>query len=83
MPNHVHVLLEMARCEDLAKLVQGWKSYTAKRINEVVGREGQVWQKEYYDRLIRNTAHYTHTVAYIRKNARVAERIVGSSTSGF
>jgi len=81
MPNHVHVLLEIVRREDLAKIVHGWKSYTAKRINEVVGGEGQVWQREYYDRLIRNAEHYARTVEYIRKNARVAEGII-SRTAG-
>ena len=76
MPNHVHVLLEIERREDLAKTVQGWKSYTSKRINEVAGSEGQVWQREYYDRLIRNAEHYERTVEYIRKNARVAEGLI-------
>ena len=75
MPNHVHVLMEIERREDLAKIVHGWKSYTAKKINAVAGGEGQVWQKEYYDRLIRNAEHYTRTVEYIRKNVRVAEWI--------
>ena len=76
MPNHVHVLLEIEQREDLAKIVHGWKSYTAKRINEVVGGKGQVWQREYYDRLIRNAEHYSRTVEYIHKNARVAEGIL-------
>ena len=76
MPNHVHVLVEIERREDSAKIVQGWKSYTSKRINEVVGSEGQVWQREYYDRLIRNAEHYERTVEYIRKNARVAEGLI-------
>jgi REP element-mobilizing transposase RayT len=81
MPNHLHVLLEIERREDLARVVQGWKSYTAKRINEVVGSEGQVWQREYYDRLIRNAEHYERTVEYIRKNARMAEGLI-SRTAG-
>lgn len=83
MPNHVHVVMEIVKCEDLTKVVHGWKSYTAKRINKVVGSEGQVWQSEYYDRLIRNVEHYTRTIEYIRKNAHVAEcvisRTVGST----
>lgn len=80
MPNHVHVLVEIANREELPKIVHGWKSYTAKRMNEVVGGSGGVWQREYFDRLIRNAEHYTRTVEYIRKNARVAE---GLSRTGF
>ena len=81
MPNHVHILMEIERCEDLAKIVHGWKSYTAKKINAVVGGTGSVWQVEYYDRLIRNAEHYTRTLEYIRKNARMAEGIC-SRTAG-
>ena len=75
MPNHVHVLLEIANRDDLPKIVHGWKSYTAKRMNEAIGGSGSVWQREYYDRLIRNAEHYSRTLEYIRKNARIAEGI--------
>ena len=75
MPNHVHVLVEIANRDDLPKIVHGWKSYTAKRMNEAIGGSGSVWQREYYDRLIRNAEHYSRTVEYIRKNGRVAEEI--------
>ena len=81
MPHPVPVLLEIERREALAKIVQGWKSYTSKRINEVVGSEGQVWQREYYDRLIRNAEHYERTVEYIRKNARVVEGLISRTGS--
>ena len=73
MPNHVHVLVEIANRDDLPKIVHGWKSYTANRMNEATGGSGGVWQREYYDRLIRNEEHYVRTVEYIRKNARVAD----------
>ena len=72
MPNHVHVLVEIEKRDDLPKIVHSWKSYTAKRINEAIGGSGGVWQREYYDRLIRDAAHYANTVEYIRKNARAA-----------
>jgi REP element-mobilizing transposase RayT len=75
MPNHVHVLIELKARDQLSKILHSWKSYTAKRINEVVGGSGEVWQKEYYDRLIRDSAHYQRTVRYIRKNAEVVEGI--------
>ena len=75
MPNHVHVLMEIANREELPKIVHGWKSYTSNRINEAIVGSGGVWQREYYDRLIRDAAHYANTVEYIRKNARAAEGI--------
>ena len=74
MPNHVHILMEIAARDDLPKIVHSWKSYTAKRINALTGGEGEVWQKEYFDRLVRNAEHYAKTIEYIRRNARSVKR---------
>ena len=75
MSNHVHVLMELKDKTELSKVLHSWKSYTAKQINAVVGGKGSVWQKEYFDRLIRDSAHYERTLKYIRKNAEVAAAI--------
>jgi REP element-mobilizing transposase RayT len=63
MPNHVHVMFYLERGEDLPKLVRMWKSFTAFRI----GR-GSIWQREYFDRLIRSPQEFADTAAYIRRN---------------
>ena len=73
MPNHVHVLMELFDGEDLAKVVQSWKSFTAKELNRLTGSYGRVWMAEYYDRLIRNAEHYENTIRYIRKNGVTAK----------
>ena len=75
MSNHVHVLMELKDKTELSKVLHSWKSYTAKQINAVVGGKGRVWQKEYFDRLIRDSVHYERTLKYIRKNAEVAAAI--------
>ncbi len=49
MPNHVHVLVEIANRDDLPKIVHGWKSYAANRMSEAIGGSGSVWQREYYE----------------------------------
>jgi len=49
MPNHVHVLFSPAEGEVLEKLVGGWKNFTARRINRILGQEGKLWQKNYSD----------------------------------
>ncbi len=73
MPNHVHVLMELFDGEDLAKVVQSWKSFTAKELNRLTGSNGRVWMAEYYDRLIRNAEHYENTIRYIRENGVTAK----------
>jgi REP element-mobilizing transposase RayT len=63
MPNHVHVLFYLERGCDLPLILHSWKSYTAHKI-----KRGQIWQREYFDRVIRTPQEYTDTLAYIRAN---------------
>ena len=67
MPNHVHLLLEIWQ-KPMAKLVQGWKGYTARHINRVLGWRGKLWQDDYWDRYIRDEAHCRKVVHYIEAN---------------
>ena len=73
MPNHVHVLVEPL--VDLAGIVQGWKSYTARWVlgkNEQLALKipasDQLWMREYWDRYIRDAGHYQRADEYIHKN---------------
>ena len=68
MPNHVHVLIRSLSGHDLAEIVQSWKSFTAKQANRVLGLTGHFWQKEYFDRYIRNERHFAAAVSYIERN---------------
>ena len=63
MPNHVHVMFYLEFGRDLDKVLHSWKSFTSHEI----GR-GNVWQKEYFDRVIRSPEHFNTTRAYIRNN---------------
>jgi len=67
MPKHVHLLVEIWQ-KPMAELLQGWKGYTARRINRVLGRRGKLWQDDYWDRYIRDEAHYLKVVHYIESN---------------
>jgi putative transposase len=68
MPNHVHVLAQFRTEFPVAKVIQSWKGYTARRANQLLGRNGNFWQREYYDRYIRNEDHYRNAVLYIEWN---------------
>jgi putative transposase len=68
MPNHVHVLVEQFPNLELSSIVQTWKSVTAHAINKREGRRGQLWQREYFDRFMRNEDQFASTVAYIENN---------------
>ena len=68
MPNHVHVLAGIRGRGTMKKLCRNWKNYTAKRINERLGREGQFWQWESFDHLVRHAASLEKFRQYILNN---------------
>ena len=68
MPNHVHVLLSITPGRSLGSIVGSWKRFTARESNVVLGRTGEFWQRDRWDRFIRNEEHYSSTVSYIDHN---------------
>ena len=68
MPNHVHVLIEVNEGWSLSRIMHGWRSYTAKEANRILGRTGKFWMEEYYDRYIRDDNHLQQTINYILNN---------------
>jgi type I restriction enzyme R subunit/putative DNA methylase len=68
MPNHVHCLLHIYEGYPLSKTLQSIKSYSGRRINELLKSSGPVWEPEYFDRFIRDADHFTTEVQYIENN---------------
>jgi len=68
MPNHVHAMIRPAPGTMTSKIVQSWKTISAKRINAALGRAGALWQGDYWDRYIRGEEHFLRTLQYIHRN---------------
>ena len=68
MPNHVHVLATLRGDNTLSGVVHAWKSYTAHRQNHILGRSGALWSADYFDRFMRDEAHFAATLDYIHWN---------------
>jgi len=68
MPNHVHVLIEVIQGYPLGDVIHSWKSFTAKQANKILGKTGAFWQRDYFDRFIRDEAHFANVVNYIHHN---------------
>jgi len=45
-----------------------WKKYSSRWINDRLGRSGDLWQEESYDRIIRDEEHLYRTIQYIGRN---------------
>jgi carbamoylphosphate synthase large subunit/REP element-mobilizing transposase RayT len=76
MPNHVHVLVQPAKGQVLADIFHSWKSFSAKAINQLLGRAGRVWQDESYDRIVRDwneLVRYRDYIACNPENAKLRE----------
>jgi putative DNA methylase len=89
MPNHVHVVFSSMPARTpalrLSKIVQSWKSYTAKEANRLLGRTGPFWQREYYDHLVRDEADFVRCIDYTINNsvkASLCERWEDWAASG-
>lgn len=53
----------------LPELVRAFKTFTARKINELNGSTGRaIWQKGYYDRIIRNENEFVQIRKYIEQN---------------
>ena len=78
MPNHVHLLLSLGESIDLGETVASWKRFTATKFNRKDQSAGPVWQKDYFDRLIRDWDHFMNVARYIRRNPIKAKLSVGS-----
>lgn len=68
MPNHVYALFIQNPEHALEDLLRSWKTFTAREINRLVRRSGNLWQRSYFDRLVRDEAHFANCVRYIRRN---------------
>ncbi|MFN4873003.1 MAG: (E)-4-hydroxy-3-methylbut-2-enyl-diphosphate synthase [Akkermansiaceae bacterium] len=68
MPNHVHVILKLAKGEELDKILHSWKSFTSHEINKLNGTSGSIWQKESYDHLIRDGKDFRNQIDYVLNN---------------
>ncbi len=69
MPNHVHLLVTMLADERLTIVLESVKSYSAHKLNRSRNRTGAVWQREYYDHIIRNESEFQARIRYIFENA--------------
>ena len=72
MPNHVHAVFVQNREHCVERLVRSWKTFTARKINSLLQRSGTLWQRDYFDRLVRDESHFVNCVRYIRHNPEKA-----------
>jgi REP element-mobilizing transposase RayT len=68
MPNHIHAMIETREGFPLPDILHSWKSFTGNQANKLLTRRGEFWQREYWDRYIRDAGHYEQAIGYIEEN---------------
>ncbi len=73
MPNHAHIvctplLKTTGTYYALSDIMHSFKRHTARKCNELLGREGEFWQHENYDHVVRNEAEHRRILRYVIGN---------------
>lgn len=71
MPNHIHILLRVSqtdgrtRCAPtISRIIKHLKEYVTKQLGE------PIWQRSFYDHIIRDEQDYRNKYEYITDNPR-------------
>ena len=64
MPNHIHIIISMCSTNDahLSRIIKQYKGSVTKQIGY------SIWQKSYYEHVIRNEKEYYKIKEYIQNN---------------
>ena len=68
MPNHVHVLMTPREGNTTHAIIGSWKSVSSHLVNKLQGMKGSMWERESFDRLVRNAQDFEEYMAYIVAN---------------
>jgi putative transposase len=69
MPNHLHGIISTGGDPStLGKVMAQFKSIASKRIKKLEAIDGPLWQRGYYDHIVRNEADLARIRAYVANN---------------
>jgi len=78
MPNHVHGIIaltdrtnsqaESIKRHPLSEIVRAFKTFSSRQINELRNKKEPVWQRNYYEHVIRNEESLNQICEYIETN---------------
>ena len=68
MPNHIHFMF--LPYKDHRDIISSFKRYTTSTMNKFIPDFGQVWQNDYFDKIISSVGDYYITAEYIKMNPK-------------
>jgi REP element-mobilizing transposase RayT len=68
MPDHLHWLFQLNDKGSLSDVMKRMKAISARTVNQLLNRKGQVWQKSYHDHALRRDEDIKQLSRYIIAN---------------
>jgi len=69
MPDHVHFFCTDATgTTTLSRMIGAWKQWSAKELCNQLKIKAPIWQKEFFDHLLRSDESYSEKWNYVRQN---------------
>lgn len=68
MPDHLHLLIQLAEDRSLPRLMQRIKAVTSLTANRAIGKQGRLWMPGYHDRALRMDECLRDVARYIAWN---------------
>ena len=76
LENHMHIIIQSEKAEDFSKIIQSFKSKFSRQMQfnenqteeQKNRREKGIWQRKYYDHIIRNENDFYKHLDYIHYN---------------
>ena len=68
MPDHLHLLLTPQGKFNVSFIMKMIKGSFARKINKLAGRNGSVWQRRFYDEIIRSEKQFLEQLRYMHHN---------------
>lgn len=83
MPDHFHAVLVPKHSWNISQVMQSVKGYAARVINARGDVRGQLWQRSFYDRMIRDEAQLFEAIEYVHMNPVVAGLVMKAEEYDF
>jgi REP element-mobilizing transposase RayT len=71
LPNHLHAIVILKDCgSTVSRIVQAFKSLSTREVKRIASID-RLWQRGFYDRVIRSETELTARREYVRNNDRI------------
>ena len=70
MPNHIHIIFSIEKNDDIkiSQVVSYYKGYVSREYNKITNKKNEIWQKSFYEHVIRNDDDYKRILEYVVYN---------------